>query len=105
MAENEARFRSANDAIVATARELEVETLVPFVCECSDAACTEIVRMSVGEYLDVRADPRHFFVRLEHADVAQRAGVALRRHDRYVVIRKTGTAGEVAERLEQDPPR
>ena len=98
MAENEAIFRDANEQIGARARELEFEAPVPFLCECGDPACQEIARLSLDEYRDVRRDAVSFLVVPDHVEVATASGSVVETHDGYVVVQKTGVAGDVAER-------
>jgi hypothetical protein len=97
MAENEAAFRDANERIEARAEELGFQPPVPFLCECGEPSCHEIVRLSFDEYADVRREPTHFFVLAAHESVAQAAGQVLDRRDGYSIVEKTGVAGEVAE--------
>lgn len=97
LAENEATFRDANERIEARAEELDFEKPVPFLCECGDPACHEIVRLSFDEYSEVRRDPTRFFVAAGHEAVAQAAGRVLERRDGYALVEKTGPAAEVAE--------
>jgi hypothetical protein len=100
IARNEALFRDANERIEARALDLGADGLVPFICECADRSCTEIVRLPPAEYEEVRADSRQFLNALGHelpslavADVvAERSG--------YLVVRKRALAGEIAEHLD-----
>jgi hypothetical protein len=97
VAENEATFRQANEEIVASARELEFPPPVPFICECGEPGCREIVQLTYREYEAVRAEPTHFFVVGGHERVAGPAGDVVDRNDRYVVVKKLGAGAEVAE--------
>jgi hypothetical protein len=45
IAENQASFREANEKIEATAYTVELPGRVPFICECFDATCMEIIRL------------------------------------------------------------
>jgi hypothetical protein len=101
MAANEATFREANERIQERARELDFDAPVPFLCECGEAECREILRLTLGEYERVREDSTSFFVLPAHESVAASAGRVRERHDRFVVVEKTGVAGEVAD--ERDP--
>jgi hypothetical protein len=105
-ARNEARFREANDAIEAQATRLEIEDLIPFICECEDEDCMELIQLSSTEYLGVRADPTHFAVVAGHEEVD--TSIEIQRNPRFVVIRKLGRAAELAEEfdrrgLEEEP--
>jgi hypothetical protein len=106
VAENETRFRNANEGIEARATELGYhvrEELVPFLCECGDERCTEVIRVTLVEYETVRSNPLHFLCRRGHERVAETTGAGhlVRREDRFVVVEKEGDAAAVAE--ERDP--
>ena len=100
VARNDARFREANESIEATADALDIDARVPFLCECADRSCTEIVRMSFEEYEEVRSDSRHFLNLPGHQVAAQGAVEVISERDGYVIVRKLAYAGEVAERLD-----
>jgi hypothetical protein len=53
------------------------------------------------EYLAIRRDPRHFAVLPGH--VYPDLETVFRESERYVVVEKTASAGELAERLAPDP--
>jgi hypothetical protein len=101
MAANEATFRDANERIQERARELDFEDPVPFLCECGEPSCRAILRLRLDEYEAIRRDGRRFFVVAEHEETAAAAGHVTERHDDYLVVEKTGRAGEVAE--DRDP--
>ncbi|HET8607045.1 MAG TPA: hypothetical protein VFL66_08455 [Gaiellaceae bacterium] len=66
-ARNEVAFREANERIAERSGELTaVEGPTPFLCECEDEDCTEIVRLSLDEYRRVRAEATQFVVALGH---------------------------------------
>jgi hypothetical protein len=100
---NDAIFREANERIADVADDAELEESAPFLCECADQNCTEIVRMSAHAYAAIRADPRRFLNVPGHQASAQGWGQVVEEHDGYVVVEKIGPAGEVAERLEGEP--
>ena len=97
--ENQSRFRDENERIEATAERLAIPGHVPFICECPDPACTEIVRLTLDEYEDVRSEPRRFFAMPGHQGASLQLGAAIvvADCDSYVVVEKIGVAGEVAE--------
>jgi len=103
IARNDAIFRQANEDIDAVAEAEGIEDRVPFICECADPACREIIQMSIGEYVEIRRDPRLFLNVPGHEASAQGWGQVVERHGGYVVVEKIGPAGEVAEQLEGDP--
>ena len=99
IAENESLFRAANEAIELEAEALGVGAdLVPFVCECPDVSCTEIVELTLVEYEEVRAGATRFFVQPGHQAVAvtARAAVVVEERDNVCIAEKVGVAGEVA---------
>jgi hypothetical protein len=97
MAENEAVFRDANERIQSRARELDFPHTVPFLCECGDPACHEIVRLRLEAFESVRDEPTYFFVSPGHESVSGASGRVIESHDGFVVVEKIGVAGEVAE--------
>jgi hypothetical protein len=48
--EIEKTFRSANKSILDVAAGLDVGGRVPFLCECSDTRCRELIRMPWEEF-------------------------------------------------------
>ena len=104
MAANEATFREANERIEERARELEFEQPVPFLCECGEPSCQAIVRLSLDQYEAVRSSGVRFFILPEHEATAAAAGSIVERHETYLVVEKTGRAGEVAERRDPRQP-
>ena len=96
---NQSRFREANERIELTADEMGLVGPVPFICECAQIRCVEIVRLSIEGYEEVRHDPRLFFTTPGHEQIAVNAaaGVVVGRGDGYVLVEKIGVAGEVAE--------
>jgi hypothetical protein len=99
VARNDATFRTANEQIGATARALGIEH-VPFICECADERCTDIVRLTVVEYEDVRSSGRLFLNAPGHEVAARGWARVVERYDRYVLVEKVGDAGAVAEELD-----
>jgi len=96
---NDATFRDANERIQRAARDIGVEP-VPFICECADPACTELVRLGLDEYEDVRADSRHFLNAPGHEVNAEGYARLVSQHDGYVVVEKLGDAAKIAEELD-----
>jgi hypothetical protein len=100
IAENQSRFREANEQIEAAADAMSLVGQIPFLCECPRPECTEITRLSLEEYEEIRQEPRWFFTAPGHQDVAVEngVGVVLAEADgRYVTVEKIGVAGEIAE--------
>ncbi len=100
IARNDSTFRVANDRIAETAVEQGMEQFVPFICECAEPRCAEIIQLSLGEYEAIRAEPAHFLNAPGHERAAQGAGRVVSTHDRFVVVRKTGRAGAIARALD-----
>lgn len=97
IARNQATFRDANERIVAAAGEIGVEpNAVPFICECADATCTQVLLIDLPEYERVRRHGRRFIHATGHDDPVS---VIVEVHSHYVVVEKQNTAGEIAERL------
>ena len=97
IAADNAQFRDANEHIRRTAEAYEVTTRVPFLCECSDPACTEIVRLELADYLAVRANARWFLKAPGHSPDPGPAARIVREAKDHFVVEKTGHAAEVAE--------
>jgi hypothetical protein len=95
-AENEAAFREANERIEAAAIELNPPLeRVPFLCECDDVACRELIPLTCEEYEHVRTDGAVFVVAPGHWNGSE----ILEERDTYAVIRKVGGEAEVARAL------
>jgi hypothetical protein len=60
-------FRSANEKVVAKARELEVHSPIPFLCECSDTRCFRHIPLTLEEYDSTGASPQRYLVVPGHA--------------------------------------
>jgi hypothetical protein len=100
VAKNDATFREANEKIEAKAQELGIET-VPFICECAEMACSEIVRLTFAEYEAIRADSTLFLNAPGHDVAAGPHGRVVSRHEGYVVVQKIGEAGEIVKELDE----
>ena len=77
---------------------------VPFICECADRGCIEIVRLDPDEYEAARQNPRRFFVAPDHADPAVAIGsaVIVAETAAYTLVDTIGIAGQIAETLHDD---
>src|SRR5262249_40438858 len=84
----------------AVAERTGLEQDVPFLCECADPECVEIVRLGLAEYEAIRRNPRRFFNAPGHQAVSVDAGdgMAGQENAADVGVERTGVAGEVAER-------
>ena len=66
-ARNEVTFRAANERIARKAAALGAgDQPVPFLCECPQPTCTDLVFLSLDEYTEIRAHPRQFLARPGH---------------------------------------
>lgn len=98
-ARNEAVFRNANELIEEQLNDLSVvDGRSPFVCECQDPDCAEVIRLSLSEYEHVRSNPSWFAIAPGHTFIE---GMVVQRTERFEVIAKQGDAGKVAQ--ETDP--
>lgn len=104
IARNDAAFRRANERISAAAETYGVDIPVPFVCECADPECSEVVRLKLEAYEEIRTDSRRFFHVPGHRDADGTAGVVVAERDGYVIVEKTGHAAEIAEALDERNP-
>jgi hypothetical protein len=102
IAKNDATFREANERINAVAASFEHDELelLPFLCECADVECTEVVKLLAPEYEAVRADPTHFVNADGHVVNGQGWARVVEVHDRYTVVEKIGEAAEIAAELD-----
>lgn len=95
-ARNEALFREVNENIARLEERHGTTATEPvYVCECADAGCAEQITIAPETYRRVREDPRLFFVRPGHEDPQLERIVE--QHDGYLIVEKTGAAGEVAK--------
>lgn len=101
IAQNQATFREANERISAAAGVYAVDIPVPFICECADPTCAEIVQLMLGQYEEVRADSRYFLNVPGHQAAAQGAAAVVAERKGYVISEKTGHAGEIVETLDK----
>jgi hypothetical protein len=101
IARNQATFRDANERIHVAAGVYGATMRVPFICECADASCSEIVPLEIHEYEEIRSDPRRFLNARGHEAAARGAAIVVEERDNYVIVEKIGHAGEVAEALDE----
>jgi hypothetical protein len=101
IARNNAAFRAANDQIEAAAVDhgFGRNGAVPFLCECSDPHCTQIIRLSLAEYDHVRSNARWFVHAEGHESEIPGVVRLVERREGYLVVEKTGHAGAVVTEL------
>jgi hypothetical protein len=98
-AQNESTFRRANEDLERKARALSFgEQPTPYLCECENPHCTEVVMLTRSDYEGVRSDPRRFLIVPGHEAPEDRL---IDEFDEFFVIEKTGEEGGLVE--EQDP--
>lgn len=102
IAENEARFRDANERIEDAVLRLEPNAqTIPFVCECGRPECLTTLRLTIGEYEAAREDARFFLCEPGHEILGSGLARVVRETSKVVIVEKLGEAGQVAE--QRDP--
>jgi hypothetical protein len=92
---NNYTFREANEQIRARADQYDAPIeRIPFLCECPVPSCTEVLRLTLAEYSDVRAHPDHFFTIPGHEQSDAAVGHVVSREDGYVVVEKDKDVAE-----------
>jgi hypothetical protein len=96
-ARNENFFRRINEGIEEVVEHSQVVHSAPvaFVCECSRDDCTTAIELTLDEYEEVRQDGRRFLVAPGHVNPSIERVVE--ENERFSVVEKRGTAGEIAE--------
>lgn len=91
-------FRDANEQIRAKADEYgsPMERL-PFLCECAEESCTQIVSLTLEEYGRIRAESTRFLNAVGHDSAGGPHVTVVDRYDHYVVVEKVGAARGVVE--------
>jgi hypothetical protein len=104
MAENQARFREANERLKRVAEKVKMEVGVPFLCECPDPACTQIVPLDLAEYESIRSSPVRFFTAPGHAVIRDGYARLVRQTERFVFVEKEGVAATTSAALDPRAP-
>lgn len=97
-ARNEIIFREANEKLGEKRHELGVGGRTPYLCECEDPTCTELIRLALADYEHVRSHANWFLVAAGHDDGTLRHAGS---HNGYEIVEKTGLARRIAE--EENP--
>ena len=97
-ARNEVLFREANEKLAGKRHDLDISGLTPFLCECGDPSCTELIVLRLEEYEHIRSRGNRFVVARDHQS---QDATTTEEHDTYVVVEKSGIARSIAE--EHDP--
>jgi hypothetical protein len=99
MARSQARRRGFNERLAAIQGASSPDGLCVFQCECALVGCGATIKLTAGEYADVRADPRHFAVLAAHVVPDTETVVATRRG--WVVVEKHAGPGARPHALER----
>ena len=84
--QNEIVFRAANESLERRASDaLDLNAPAPFICECSDERCLELVHVPLGAYRTIHAEERRFVVLAGHDRPEERV---VETHDGFVVVEK-----------------
>ena len=107
VAENEVTFRYANEDLRATFGDLARPTgeRFPFLCECGNRSCFDIVLLLLDEYEAVRDDSNAFVIVPGHNDRETEEIVSDRSPedsvpdggDRFAVVRKRDAVRDITE--------
>ena len=98
-AKNESTFRKANEELEEKAAEFGFEEEgTPYLCECEEERCTNLVALTRTEYEAVRANPKSFVLVPGHQEADD---IVLREEAGFIVIEKIGEEGKLV--AEQDP--
>jgi hypothetical protein len=97
---NDATFRNANEGIEERAELLDFEP-APFLCECADETCTQIIRLTLREYEEIRSEPTHFVNVPGHQVTAGPHVRVVTEREGYVIVEKVGVAGEIVADLDE----
>ena len=93
VAMNEATFRKVNEGMEVGQ---DPSGLLTFMCECGRLGCDKLIQLTRAEYEGIRANPRRFAI-LDGHEILE-AEEIVERHDRYLVVEKTGDSeAEIVE--------
>jgi hypothetical protein len=96
-ARNEVMFREANEKISAKGDALDFVGKIPFLCECEEPKCTEVLSLEADEYERARSNPRYFVLSPGHET---RGAQPVESNERFTIVEKTGISGEIAEQTD-----
>ena len=97
-ARNEVVFRDANEKIKTVIDDQGMDLpLAPFLCECSDRSCKQLIRVPLAKYSEVRDSRRRFILARGHDQRDGRETRTVETHEGFIVVEKTGIAGAIAE--------
>ena len=91
--ETASAFRAANEQLEAKADELGLGARpTPYLCECEDGRCTDLIALTRAEYEEVRASPKRFVIVSGHQEADARI---VQEAPRFTVVEKIGEEGEL----------
>jgi hypothetical protein len=100
-ARNQSLFREINERVKQLNEGFSMVLPVgEWICECADDTCVERIDLSGAEYEAVRNDGTHFLVAPADEHVYLDVELVTERNDRYWVVEKFGTAGEMAGKFD-----
>jgi hypothetical protein len=100
VARNDAIFRDANERIERAAVKFAGTDPVPFICECAEPSCRDVILLPLAEYERVREHSTWFVVTPGHEASAGDSAEIVETKDGYHVVEKVGRAAEVAAELD-----
>lgn len=87
LAQNQDMARAANERLQEVAgRRTEDGKIIPFLCECADAACLGRIEVSIDDYFVAHLDSTHYVVMPGHLRVDGEVLVA--DHGHYELVAK-----------------
>jgi hypothetical protein len=85
LAHNEVLFRNVNERIVEI-DGVDDDGTYDLICECANANCMAVMRVSPADYAHIRSKPRRFAVITGH-ELLELEDV-IERHDGYLIVEK-----------------
>jgi hypothetical protein len=98
LAMNQARFRYSNERLRRTAAHIRFEPSdrVPFLCECADRDCFEVVMLSLEEYDRLRRHPSWLLFVAGHEDDESTHERIVEAEEGYAIVEKIDAGTEAA---------
>lgn len=95
---DQARFRCSNERLRRTAAHIRFEPTdrVPFLCECADRECFEVVMLSLEEYDRLRTHPCWFLLVAGHEDDESTQERIVEAENGYAIVEKIDAGPEGA---------
>ena len=94
VARNELAFRQANESLRTVFEDAPGDGAYPFLCECGERRCTEVVCISLETYATIRENPRRFLILTGHKQLDSERIVDS--GEGYEIVEKSGVAGDIA---------